>query len=33
MLWNEREGDENVGSECEEGEGTTCEDEDSDTVW
>jgi len=33
MLWNEREEDGNVRSECEEGEGTACEDGDSHTVW
>ena len=33
MLWNEREEDGDVRSECEEREGTACEDGDSDTVW
>jgi len=33
MLWNESEEDGNVRSECEEGEGTDCEDVDSDAVW
>jgi hypothetical protein len=31
MLWNDSEEDGNVGSECEEDEGTDCEDGDSDT--
>jgi len=31
MLWNGREEDGNVRSECEEDEGTDCEDGDSDT--
>jgi len=30
MLWNGGKGDENVRSECEEGEGTDFEDGDSD---
>ena len=33
MLWNEREKDGDVRRECEEGEGTACEDGGSDTVW
>jgi hypothetical protein len=33
MLWNDSEEDGNVMSECEEEEGTDCEDEDSDTDW
>jgi hypothetical protein len=33
MLWNDSEEDGNVGSECEEDEGTDCEDGDSDTDW
>jgi hypothetical protein len=33
LLWNGSEEDENVRSECEENEGTDCEDGDSDTVW
>ena len=33
MLWNGSEEDENVRSECEEDEGTYCEDGDSDTDW
>ena len=33
MLWKGREGNGNVRSECEEGEGTDCEDGDSDTEW
>jgi hypothetical protein len=33
MLWNEREEDGNVGSECEEDEGPDCEDGASDTDW
>jgi len=33
MLWFDSEEDGNVRSECDEEEGTECEDEDSDTVW
>jgi hypothetical protein len=33
MLWNDSQKDGNVGSECEEDEGTDCEDADSDTDW
>jgi hypothetical protein len=33
MLWNGSEVDRNVRSECEEDEGTECEDGDSDTDW
>jgi hypothetical protein len=33
MLWNSSEEDGNVRSECEEDEGTDCEDGDSDTDW
>jgi hypothetical protein len=33
MLWVDSEEDGNVKSECDEEEGTDCEDEDSDTVW
>ena len=33
MLWNGNEEDGNVRSECEEYEGTSCEDRDSDTDW
>jgi hypothetical protein len=33
MLWNMREEDGNVRSECEEDEGTDCADGDSDTDW
>jgi len=33
MLWNGSEEDGNVRSECEEDEGTDCEDGDSDTDW
>jgi hypothetical protein len=33
MLWNGIEEDGNVRSECEEDEGTECEDGDSDTAW
>jgi hypothetical protein len=33
MLWNGSEEDGNVRSECEEDEGTDCEDGDSDTNW
>ena len=33
MLWNGSEGDGNVRSECEEDEGTDCEDGNSDTDW
>ena len=32
MLWNDSEEDGNFRSECEEYEGTDCEDEDSDSV-
>jgi hypothetical protein len=32
MLWNGKEEDGNVMSECEKDEGTDCEDGDSDTV-
>jgi len=32
-LWNDSEEDGEVRSECMEGEGTDCEDRDSDTVW
>jgi hypothetical protein len=32
-LWNCSEEDENGRSECEKGEGTDCEDGDSDTDW
>ena len=32
-LWNYTEEDVNVKSECEEDEGTDCEDGDSDTGW
>ena len=31
MLWNDREEDGNVRSECEEDEGNDCEDGDNDT--
>jgi hypothetical protein len=33
MLWNGNEEDGNVRSECEEHEGTDCEDGYNDTVW
>jgi hypothetical protein len=33
MLCVDSEEDGNVRSECDEEEGTDCEDEDSDTVW
>ena len=33
LLWKISEKDGNVRSECEEVEGTDCEDEDSDTNW
>jgi len=33
MLWNVSEEDGNVRSECEEDEGTNCEDRDRDTDW
>ena len=33
MLWNGSEEDGNVSGECEEDEGTDCEDGDSDTEW
>jgi len=33
ILWNGSEEDGNVRSECEEDEGTDCEDGDSDTDW
>jgi len=33
MLWNDSETDENIRSECEEGEGTYCEDRDIDAGW
>ena len=33
MLWNGSEEDGNVTIECEEDEGTDCEDGDSDTDW
>jgi hypothetical protein len=33
MLWNCSEEDGNVRSECEDNEGTDCEDGDSDTDW
>ena len=33
MLWNGREGGGNLRSQCEEDEGTDCEDGDSDTDW
>ena len=32
VLWNGSEEDD-IGSECEKGEGTDCEDGDSDTDW
>ena len=31
MIWNGSEKDQNVRSDCEEDEGTDCEDRDSDT--
>jgi hypothetical protein len=33
MLWNGSEGVGNIRSECEEVEGTNCEDGDSKTDW
>jgi hypothetical protein len=33
VLWNDSEEDGNVRSECEEHEGTGCEDGDSDSDW
>ena len=33
MLWNASEEDGNVRSECEEDEGTDCDDGESDTGW
>ena len=33
MLWNDREEDGDVRTGYEEGEGTDCEDGDSDTEW
>ena len=33
MLWNEGKDDGDVTSQCEEDEGTYCEDGDSDTDW
>ena len=33
MLWNGREEDGNVKSECEKDEGTDCEDGDSEADW
>ena len=33
MVWDGSEEDGNVTSECEEHEGTNCEDGDSDTDW
>ena len=33
MLWNDIEEDRNVRIECEEDDGTECEDGDSDTDW
>ena len=33
MLWNDSEEDGDVRSECEEGEGTDCEDGDIGTDW
>jgi hypothetical protein len=33
MLWNGSKEDGNIRSECEEDEGTECEDGDSDTNW
>jgi hypothetical protein len=32
-LWNDNEEDVNVSSECQEDEGTDCEDGESDTDW
>ena len=33
VMWNGSEEDRNVKSECEEGEGTDCEDGDTDSDW
>ena len=33
VLWNDREEDGNIRSECEEDEGTECEDGDSNIDW
>ena len=33
MLWNGGEEDGNVSSECDEDEGTVCDDRGSDTDW
>ena len=33
MLWNGSEKDGNVMSQCEEDEGSDCEDRDNDTDW
>jgi len=33
MMWNGSKEDGNVRSECEEDEGTDCEDGDGDTDW
>jgi len=33
MMWNGSEEDGNARSECEEDEGTDCEDGESDTGW
>jgi hypothetical protein len=33
LLWVDSEEDGNVRSECDEEEGTNCEDGNSDTVW
>ena len=33
MLWDDNEKDGDVTSECEEDDGTHCEDGDSDTDW
>ena len=33
MLWNSSEEEGNVRNECEEDEGTDCEDGDSDSDW
>jgi len=33
ILWNDSEEDGNAGSECDEDEGTDCEDGDSNTDW
>jgi hypothetical protein len=33
MFWNDSEEDGNVRSECDEDEGTDCEDGDCDTDW